>query len=294
MFSSSWLRKPNAKPRTSRQTDSAFRPQIEVLEDRCVPSTLMHHSPPPPAPTLTVTNTGDSGSGSLRYEIAAANPGDTINFAPTLDGHTIWLYSGNELDINKNLTIQGPGAGLLTISANTNTTSSRIFEVDHGDMVTLSGMTLEGGGGFANNVSQGRLNDGFGGAILNLGTLTISRCTLSNNSAAQPPDSSTYGWPPSEGGAIYNNGVLTVNGCTLVNNSADYGGGISNEYFGTVTVNGCTFTGNTAFGAGGGIYNANSLTVLDSVFGGNIVSGNPFAPQNIYGTYTDGGGNTFN
>jgi predicted outer membrane repeat protein len=268
---------------------------LEALEDRCVPSTLKHHSPPPPAPTLTVINTGDSGPGSLRYEIAAANPGDTINFAPTLDGHTIWLYSGNELDIDKNLTIQGPGAGLLTIDSNLVTSgNSRIFEVGSGATVALSGMTLDGGGGFASNVSLGRVNDGFGGAILNFGTLTITGCTLSNNSAAQPPDSAAFGWPPSEGGAIYNDGVLTVTGCTLVNNSADYGGGISNESFGTATVNSCTFTGNTAFGAGGGIYNANYLTVLDSIFSGNIVSGNPFAPQNIYGSYTDGGGNTFN
>ena len=48
--------------------------------------------------TLTVTNILDSGAGSLRAEIAAARAGDTIVFAPILDGQTITLTSG-ELDV---------------------------------------------------------------------------------------------------------------------------------------------------------------------------------------------------
>ena len=39
MFFSSWLRKPNAKPRTVRRATSTFRPRLEVLEDRMLPST---------------------------------------------------------------------------------------------------------------------------------------------------------------------------------------------------------------------------------------------------------------
>ena len=71
-------------------------------------------SPPPVAhaATITVTNTNDSGPGSLRQAIADANSGDTINFAVT---GTITL-GGAKLDIYKNLTITGPGAGALSIS----------------------------------------------------------------------------------------------------------------------------------------------------------------------------------
>src|SRR3981081_2580491 len=61
------------------------------------------------ATNYTVTNTADSGPGSLRAAISAAASGDKINFAPTLNGQTITLTSG-ELLINKNLSIQGPGA----------------------------------------------------------------------------------------------------------------------------------------------------------------------------------------
>ena len=97
--------------------------------------------------TLTVMNNLDSGTGSLRADIAAAHAGDTIVFAPSLDGQTITLTSG-ELDIDKNLTIQGPGAGQLAVSGGN---ASRVFEVDGATTnVTLSGLTITQGNGVAN------------------------------------------------------------------------------------------------------------------------------------------------
>jgi len=66
-----------------------------------------------------------------------------------------------------------------------------------------------------------------------------------------------------------------------------YGGGIYN-YNDALTVSGSTLTGNVATFSGGGIYNASggTLTVSTSVFSSNT-------PDNIFGVYTDGGGNTF-
>ncbi len=69
---------------------------------------------PLPVSTLTVTNTNDAGSGSLRQAIIDASSGETIKFSVT---GTIRLTSG-QLTIDKNLTINGPGANLLTISGN--------------------------------------------------------------------------------------------------------------------------------------------------------------------------------
>ena len=113
MFFSSWLqnRKRHGYPR-KRPT---FRPTLETLEDRWVPS------------TLTVTNINDSGAGSLRAAIAiadAAKTSDTIVFASSLNGQTITLTSG-ELFINFDVTIAGPGFDKLTISGNH---ASRVFE----------------------------------------------------------------------------------------------------------------------------------------------------------------------
>src|SRR6188508_3123933 len=66
---------------------------------------------PTSAATITVTNTNDSGAGSLRQAIADATPGSTINFDPNVFAtpQTVTLTSGT-LYIDKNLTIQGPGA----------------------------------------------------------------------------------------------------------------------------------------------------------------------------------------
>jgi hypothetical protein len=223
-----------------------------MLEDRWVPS------------TLTVTNTLDSGAGSLRAAIANASnapkTSDTIVFAPSLNGQTITLTSG-ELLITSDVTIAGPGTN-LTISGNH---ASRVFEFtgktkhDH-PQVSLSGMTISNG------------NTGVGGAIDNDGTLTISNCIFSFNSAGS-------------GGAIDNAGTLTVNGCALTDNSATVGiaegGAIANV--GTLTVIGCTLSGNSAgnTGTGGAIVNNGTLTISDSILsvnsafkGGGIYSRN--------------------
>jgi hypothetical protein len=225
-----------------------------VLEGRCLPS------------TLTVTSTADSGPGSLRNEIAAAKNKDTIVFAPSLDGQTITLTSG-ELDLTKNLTIQGPGAGQLTISGGG---SSRVFEVASKTKVTLSGLTISNGssangggvnvdkGGtltINNSTLSGNSSTYNGGAIDNGGTLTISNSTLSGNTANQ-------------GGAIDNAGAganLTISGCTLSGNGGllcSYGGAIRNENGGNLSISNSTLSGNSAPGAdGGAIFSLGGSTV---------------------------------
>ena len=64
------------------------------------------------AATITVTNNSDNGAGSLRKAIADAANGDIINFSVT---GAIFLTS-EQLTINKNISIIGPGAASLTIS----------------------------------------------------------------------------------------------------------------------------------------------------------------------------------
>ena len=210
-----WLsngRGPSCKPASRRKTAARHGPAWNAWRTAVVLS------------TLTVLNHLDSGTGSLRADIAAAHSGDTIVFAPSLDGQTITLTSG-ELLIKKNLTIAGPGAGELTISGGG---LSRVFEVAQKENVTLSGLTISNGLAVE------------GGGIENYGTLTLSAGTLSGNTANN------------EGGGINNYGTVTVSGCTLSNNHASYGGGIDNH--GTATVSGgSTLSGNSAAYAGGGI-----------------------------------------
>lgn len=63
-----------------------------------------------------MTNLNDSGFGSLRQALAAANAtadAGTITFQSGLAG-TILLTSG-QLEVSNTLTIQGPGADVLTV-----------------------------------------------------------------------------------------------------------------------------------------------------------------------------------
>jgi hypothetical protein len=248
--------------------------------------------------TLTVLNNLDSGTGSLRAEIAAASSGDTIVFSPSLGHNTINLTSG-ELVINKNLTIQGPGDYLLSISGGTGYNAfglvygSRVFEVDGaGTTVTLSDLTLTNGGGQNQLASYGfHAGDGLGGAVLNYGTLTLSGCTVSNStcpyyyapkgggiynagtltvSRCTLAGNYTYDYGAGAGGGIFNAGSLTVSNSWLFSNSSDTGGGIYNDNYAMATVTGCHITGNGAH-EGGGIFNQKhaKLTIESSIVTGN-------------------------
>jgi hypothetical protein len=248
-----------------RRPFPAFGPQaaqVQVLENRRLLS------------ALTVTTAADSGAGSLRAEIAAANSGDTINFASSLKGQTITLTSG-ELLINKGLTIQGPGAAQLTTSGGH---ASRVFDVTPIQPVVLAGLTVSNGisGGFGGGifnsarsrltVSQCNIVSGsanYGGGIYNIGSLTVNQCTVSADRATV------------QGGGLFNGGfgVLLISGSTISNNVAHQGGGIFNNW--SLTVSGSTISGNRGTFQGGGIFNlGGSLTtaLTNCTLSGNVAS----------------------
>jgi hypothetical protein len=223
------------------------------LEERCL--------------LTTVTNLNDQGPGSLRQAIADASAEDTVDFQQGLHG-TITLTSG-ALTINKLLTIDGPGASIITVSGNKN---QQVFNIPSPFTVGNSGLTI------ANGIAS------YGGGISNGGSLTITDCVVSGNSTR------IGGF----GAGIYNNGTLYVAGTTLSDNSGSaYGGGICNDgslNAVTLTVTNSTLIGNSASGGGGGIYNTYNatLTVTGSTLTGNIAA--PFADANGGGILNDRSG----
>jgi hypothetical protein len=186
---------------------------LEPLEDRLVLT------------TFNVSNLADSGPGSLRQAIVDANTqtgADVINFAPGLHG-TITLTSG-ELDITDDLTVNGPGAKVLTVSGNN---TYRNFVVASHETVSISGLTI----------ANGNAGSGDGGGLDNFGTVTVSNSVFISNSAG------------ALGGGLFNNSDSTagVIGCTFTSNAAaTAGGGLANESGGTARVSGSSFTANSA------------------------------------------------
>ena len=194
--------------------------------------------------TFVVGNTGDSGAGSLRRAVHDANTSggaDTIVFDPSVTG--VIALTGGELDLIDNVSIVGPGAGVVTISGSN---SSRIFEVESSVTASFSGLTLTDGlsvqGGAvrvdsgASLVIQSSLLENnqaqLGGAISNEGTLLIQSSTLLGNSAIGPAgaDGSATGGGGGGGGG------------------AGFGGGLFEGSSGTATLVDTTLTQNQATG----------------------------------------------
>ncbi len=225
---------------------------------------------------FTVTNLNDSGSGSLRQALAdakAAGGDDIIAFHAGLTGTitvTSWLV------IDSNVTIQGPGAELLTISGG-NTT--RVFLVKDGVTATIDGLTISDG--------QVGSNERGGGIMITSSTLTITNSAFSGNyggwggavaaswSTLTITDSTFSGNEGYIGAAIHSDdSVLRIEKTTVEHNDSSYvAGGVSSMGTGSVTIVASIFTDNTGDGSafGGAVYaeGRNDLTVIDSTFFNN-------------------------
>jgi hypothetical protein len=192
---------------------------------------------------ITVTNTNDSGSGSLRQALAIANDGDTID-ATGVSG-VITLTSGTLL-VTHSVTINGAGADVLAVDGNM---GSRVFQTLSAETVTLSGFTIRNGHAGT---------DGAGVDNEDGGTMTISNCTISGNTAGL-------------GAGIFNGGMLTVANTTLSDNMAANGGGIYNSGGGILSITNSTVSGNSA-SEGGGIFNIGIFVITNSTLSNNSAS----------------------
>jgi CSLREA domain-containing protein len=230
------------------------------------------------AETITVNSLADDGGGAnttLREAITAANTGaadlDIINFQTGLTG-TITL-GGSQLLVTDSLDVQGPGAGILTVSGDD---ASRVFAAGSPTEIpfTLSGLTITEGYGDGQN----------GGAIAVEGRvdLTVEDCVVSNSkTVAESPSAYNLG------GGIYasegqsaGGGDIAVIDSIVSGNEADggaaSGGGIYTEFVASTYISGSRFTGNVA-------------TTEDDYGGGGAISGTAFEePFEITGSTIDG------
>src|SRR5262249_19665956 len=145
------------------------KPAIEMLEDRALPS------------TYTVTSLANSGPGTLRDALTQVmNDGranDTININVT--GVINVNNSGFDFDMatlnGKNLSINGPGAGILTVQSDPSiapigTAPEQGFIWINGGALTISGLTIKHFGYF----------DDSGGLAANTGTVTLNNVVVTD------------------------------------------------------------------------------------------------------------------
>jgi hypothetical protein len=224
------VRRVNPTPKTPPARPQRFRPRVQPLDDRVVPSTLMVHK-----------GLDDGSKGTLRYEAGIAKDGDEIRFDAHV--HNVYITNG-PIEINARIRIDGKqlpdeassNAKLIHEVNLINTVKGlRFLTVGENDNVTFSDLDLSGFVGMDPNLPD---LDGQGGAFLNFGTLTLDDCDLHDNTAS------------ANGGAITNYGTLNLINCNIHGNTAGdepspgLGGGVAN--FGTMTVTDSTFSNNTA------------------------------------------------
>lgn len=310
-----WLSRslPAARTHTSSRR---FRPQLETLEDRCVP-------------TQVVTTTVDNVPGSLRFAIANAQTTDTILFDPSLINQAIVLQSdlsNGVTPITKNLAFVAPGtivngapSNLVGINGNghqvfafsgnvtVSITGLSIFNAHTSNLLAfpfnVAGPAISNRGGnltlqntlITNNVGSGvtgtcgAVSNGsyFSGTFI-ASTLTVTNCVFTGNKANGVGD----------GGAMFNDplSTATISGCIFDSNSGNtnqFGGAIEND--GNMQIFGSVLTNNSGLDTtvGGAIFNrpvlfgvTPTLTIQDSIITGNGVNN----PNGAFASGSTGGG----
>lgn len=220
-----------------------------------------------PAATLTVCASGCNYT-TVQAAINAAAPGDTISILNA-------VHTEANINVTKNLAIQGQGTTIVQAAVTPNAANSRVFTIAVGTTVTLRNLTVRHG-----------YPTGNGGGIWNRGNLYLTNVTVRDNA--------TRGYPtslPGDGGGIFNTGTLMLTDSSVRNNTtgSEYqgggvggeGGGIANQ--GTLTLNNSYVRDNqtgagSIGGPGGGIYNTGSCTIN----GGGVLG-------NVTGAYYIGG-----
>jgi hypothetical protein len=170
------------------------------------------------------------------------------------------------VNLDKNLVLQGAGESSTIVDGNA---SGRVFTITAASAVIITGMA----------VTNGRAADG--GGIRNDGTLALSDCTISGNTAiGADGDVSTPNGGDGAGGGIYNSNVLTLTSCSIISNTATGGNGAPGSSM---------FSSAGGSGAGGGIYSDGSLSLSGCTLDDNTANGGNGGDNSGFGDGGDGG-----
>jgi hypothetical protein len=257
----------------------------------------------------TVTGSVPAKTGSLRFCIANAGPGDTVDMSGLTGGSAcasskISLVTGGALVVTQSsLRLLGPGAANLRIDASTLPRTDYVDNrvVAHYGNATLTIEQLGIAGGYVNHHGPG----GYGGCIFSSKNVKLIHSVVSS--------CSNYSWyGAAKGGGVYANGYLSLMYSQVTGNTAKtksgfaIGAGIN--AIGNVTLQHSTISNNTAsvnggnialqpstvsnstvssgVALGGGVYTAGALSAQFSTLSGN-------ASKATAGSYAAKGGGAY-
>ena len=225
-----------------------------------------------------------AGACSLRAAISEANAlaGPDIitlpagTYTATLVAANEDVNAGGDFDITSAITINGAGSGTTIIQANAapNTATEKVIHIvtASAPAVAINDVTIRHGNSTVNTVGGGvRLTAA--GAVVNLTNvvITLNRVNVAGNCFA--------------GGLGITAGTITLTNCTVSNNSAistvttgnGFAGGIYNQQ-GTLNLVNSVVTGNNASSFHGGIRNLSQTTpstvnITNSTISNNVAQG---------------------
>ena len=247
---------------------------------------------------ITVTTLEDTsntdGKCSLREAIEAANTNNPVDACSPGSSSTFDIITFRESGVIELTSTLPIIKGQLRIDGSNQSVtidgkdSARIMEVDQDANLEIINLI------FVNGYAPGPNS---GGAIRNLGKLTVTNSTFSNNKARSGGAIGNAGNLSITnsafienrafvyGGSIVNGGELTIENSTFARNRADYGGGIANVQRGKMNVNSSTLSENGAVLAGGGIFIADGS---DSVIVNNTIIARSRSGGDCKGTFNPG------
>ncbi|NYB53102.1 MAG: hypothetical protein HVN35_11170 [Methanobacteriaceae archaeon] len=210
---------------------------------------------------------------SIEVGLSRVKTDGNVNLAAGTYNKTGAGHSDVNLAIDRNMNIIGAGTSSTIIDA---LGSSKIFKIESSATVTIKDLTMKNG------------EYGYGGAIGNLGTLTVTNCAFTNNHATtnggaiysnnqvniqNSQFNGNFAGSGVAGGAVYiQNGAASISNSQFTANHADWNGGAIYINMGDVSIANSQFTGNHAGNAGGAIYNRGKLTVTSSQFTSNYLT----------------------
>jgi hypothetical protein len=212
------------------------------------------------------TITGCTFTGNVSQNTIQLQNGTASISSSTFTDNTL-EYQEQEIDNGANTTVTN-----CTFTGNTSYYGAA---VGNDGTISISGCT------FADNALDTRPNYGFPTIFNYAGTMTVTNTTIDDNVTTQVNDSSLPFSGISGGGIGVNSGSVTVTYCTITGNTASYGGGIQ-VFGGTLSVAYSIVAGNSASVAGNDIYGI--ITSLGHNIIGDGNGGSGFVSTDLVGT----------